>query len=198
MSFTPSPTVAYEKSLSVLKSHVLYTDAELIHEMEAAIVRQRQSLAESERQAKKWLQGSQSKSQHRFEAQQKGLRLRMYQDGLEGLRRQDYRVPGFHAFVDDHLGKSYANPNYSQNDFELAPTPDWRLKELQERTALDPELTQVWLNWLESGKPLRKIDLKLLDRATWDCAQAQQAKAQMSNQQDDLKAAAARLRAPQP
>jgi len=195
---TSSPVVAYEKSLSLLKEHPLYSDAELIQKMEEAIVQQRQSVAESEQKSKKWLQSAASKATHRFDTQRKAMHLRMYQDGLEGLRRQDYRVPGFHAFVSEQLGRSYANPSYAQDDFELAPTPDWRLRELQERTARDPALVQIWQGWLESGKPLRKVNLKLLDNVVYDCKRAQEAQADMSNQQTQLQAAAARLRAPSP
>ena len=187
-----SPSVAFEKSLALLKAHALLTDDELVQKMEACVAEKRQAVLASQKKTKGWMQNAREKASNLFELQQNQFQLKMYERGLEALKGKDYQAPEVRGFAQNYLDPGYKDTFF--DGMEPDQTPSWRLSELNERTARHPELTAIWSDWLQSAKPLRKINLRILENATWQCKLAQEAEKNAQQDAENRQEAAAKIR----
>jgi len=192
----PSPIPTFEKTLAVVLAHSLYSDEDLVQKIQTEAAVLKQEIVATEKKVGGWFQSSKTKETIRQDLREKQSQLDLREKSLAALRQKDYQNHNLSHYASKFLGPGYEQVRHDGMD--VLPTPAWRIQELTERTARHPQLTAVWTTWLESNKPMRRVNLTLLDRVAWECRQVQDLETNQANEQALREEAVRSIRRPKP
>lgn len=186
----------YENTLAVLSAHRLCSDDELLKIAKAELAVAKPAYEAAMRKGVGWFQTAKTTAVKAQALWAQKNRVTQLERSVQALEKKDYRDIYLVPYAKEKLGAGYEN--LVNDGFDLVPTPAWRLQELNERTSVSPELTAIWTKWLESNKPLRRINLVLLDRAALECSRMLQLEAQEAGDLEARQAALTNIRRPKP
>lgn len=186
----------YEATLSVLKAHRLCSDDELMNAIQADLDVAGPAYAAAMRKGVGWFQTSKTTAIKAQALYRQKMEVQGLERSLQAIQKKDYQDIYLVQYAQKKLGAGYEG--LTHDHFDLMNTPAWRFKELTERTSVAPELTEIWAGWLESNKPLRRVNLDLLERAALECSRMLTIEAQETNGLETRQAALAAIRRPKP